>query len=142
VPGQYKTQPNNVRTATGEMFHFVDPLDVSQRMHEHMRIVNAAPPSAADLPRHLAKIHHEFLLIHPFDDGNGRVGRLLLNYVLLKHGWLPVIIRTEEKRAYLSALHRADTEERDYTELGEYLAAGLRTSLELGIKTARGGLQA
>jgi Fic family protein len=140
VPGQYKTQPNNVRTATGEMFYFVDPLDVPQRMYEHLRLVNAEPPSGADLPFHLAKIHHGFLMIHPFDDGNGRVGRLLLNYVLLRHGWLPIIIRTDEKRVYLSALHRADTEERDYSELASFLGAGLRSSLELGIKAARGAL--
>ncbi len=138
IPGQYKTEPNKVPTLTGETFRFVDPLDVPQRMHDYLRILNAEFPSGADLFLHLARIHHEFLLIHPFDDGNGRVGRLLLNYALLKHGYPPVIVRTEQKVAYLSALHRADTEQRDYSELAAFLGKSLQWSLELGIKAAKG----
>ncbi len=138
IPGQYKTQSNNVRTATGEIFHFVDPLDVLQRMHDYLKVLNAPLNSGADFLTHLARIHHEFLLIHPFDDGNGRVGRLLLNYVLLRADWPPVIIRTEQKRTYLSALHRADTEERDYSELAEFLCSTLYYSLGLCLGLARG----
>ncbi len=89
IPGQYKAQPNNVRTATGEIFNFADPLDVPKRMQEYLGILNGEFASGPEFILHLARAHHEFLLIHPFDDGNGRVGRLLLNYVLLKQGYPP-----------------------------------------------------
>lgn len=51
-----------------------------------------------------AVVHNQFENIHPFQDGNGRVGRLLLNYVLLKHGMPPVNIELKNRGEYYSAL--------------------------------------
>lgn len=138
VPGRYKVQPNNVRTATGEFFPFAEPLDVPARMRDYMQTLNSGYKPEGDLLAHLAFIHHEFLLIHPFDDGNGRVARLLLNFVLLKLGYPPLVIKTQDKKIYLEALHRADTSERDLSALEEFLGKNLVWSLELGIKAAKG----
>lgn len=138
IPGQYKTQPNKVKTATGDTFSFADPLDVPSRIQDYLKIVNQGITSAEILLVQLAKIHHEFLLIHPFDDGNGRVARLLLNYVLMKNGYPPIIIRTEQKKEYLAALRRADATERDYSELQKLLEKNLTWSLETGIRAAKG----
>ena len=52
--------------------------------------------------------HHKFEKIHPFADGNGRVGRMLLNYILMKHGYYPTIIRKTHRNAYLKTLQAAD----------------------------------
>ena len=55
------------------------------------------------------KFHHKFEKIHPFADGNGRVGRMLLNCILIKQGYYPVIIRKTERESYLKALEVADS---------------------------------
>jgi Fic family protein len=54
------------------------------------------------------KFHAKFEKIHPFCDGNGRVGRLLLNYILMKHGYFPIIIRNTHRNSYIKALEAAD----------------------------------
>ena len=55
-----------------------------------------------------AIFHHKFEKIHPFMDGNGRVGRILLNYILLKNNYPPIVIRTKSRNEYLSSLREAD----------------------------------
>ena len=54
------------------------------------------------------KIHYDTVRIHPFVDGNGRLSRLLMNLRLMRAGFPPTILRREERRAYYSALEKAD----------------------------------
>jgi Fic family protein len=61
-----------------------------------------------DAPETLARIHVEFEQLHPFIDGNGRTGRLLLNLILTRLGWPPIVIFKEQRSRYLKALDRAD----------------------------------
>lgn len=53
-------------------------------------------------------MHAEFERIHPFIDGNGRIGRLVLNLVLVRLGFAPAIILKRDRNRYLEALDRAD----------------------------------
>lgn len=55
-----------------------------------------------------ALFHARFEKIHPFEDGNGRVGRILLNAILLEHGYPPLIIRKTQRISYFSALAASD----------------------------------
>jgi Fic family protein len=137
IPGQYKTSPNNVRTATGEIFFFASVEDTAPKMQalmqwmfQELTIPVLHPVAFA------AKLHHDFVLIHPFDDGNGRVARLLVNYVLLRNGYLPIIVRTEDKVNYLTALQLADAG--DLIPLTEYLLNLAEWSLNIGIKAGKG----
>ncbi|MFH1275579.1 MAG: Fic family protein [Candidatus Woesearchaeota archaeon] len=54
------------------------------------------------------KFHAKFEKIHPFSDGNGRVGRFLLNYILIKKGYFPIIIRKNTRNNYIKSLEAAD----------------------------------
>jgi Fic family protein len=67
-----------------------------------------------------ADIHSRFEQIHPFSDGNGRVGRLLMNAMLLEKNIAPAVIRQERKRLYYTYLYKAQTKN-DYTQLEDFL---------------------
>jgi len=56
---------------------------------------------------HVSEIHTKFEQIHPFSDGNGRVGRMILTAMLLKKNFAPAVIKQEEKRLYYACLRRA-----------------------------------
>lgn len=79
------------------------------------------------LPEELARLHHRFECIHPFIDGNGRVGRLALNLVLVRLGYPPVVIFKKQRDAYLRALQRAD--DGDHGALGEIIARAMIDNL-------------
>ncbi len=71
----------------------------------------------------IARFHLEFELIHPFVDGNGRIGRVLMNYQLLQLGFPPIIIRDKEKAAYYSSFKEyGDKRRADSMEKIVYLA--------------------
>jgi hypothetical protein len=75
----------------------------------------------------LAAAHAAFERIHPFLDGNGRTGRLLLNLVLIRLGYPPVIIYKRDRTKYLRSLRRAD--EGDPGPMGELIARAITDNL-------------
>ena len=133
--GNYKTQPNSVRLPNGELFEYTAPQEVPIRMQELME--RYRDEQTALHPVTLAAMfHYKFVCIHPFDDGNGRVSRLLMNYVLLAHKLPPVVIKSSDKQNYLHALHLADTGQ--YEAFIRYIAEQVVSSLEMAIKAAKG----
>jgi hypothetical protein len=137
IPGEYKTLPNSVITATGELFEYASPMEVPARMQA---LVDWLGEALADPKLNIltiaAKLHHEFVLIHPFDDGNGRVARMLVNYLFLREGYPPIIVPTEQKRDYLTALRLADAG--DLGPLAEFFGVQLTRSLDLAIRAGKG----
>jgi hypothetical protein len=75
----------------------------------------------------LAELHAGFERAHPFIDGNGRTGRLLLNLLLVRLGYPPAVIQKRERVAYLKALARSDRGE--HAPLGEQIARAVLDSL-------------
>jgi Fic family protein len=78
--------------------------------------------------------HHKFENIHPFMDGNGRTGRMLLNYILLRNNYPPMIIHKKTRKEYLEAMRSADKsglksiEVKDYLDLVQFNASELSGS--------------
>jgi Fic family protein len=136
-PGRYKTSPNSVRLANGEMFHYTSVEETPALMKELMDWVLVEENTRQRHPAELAALfHYKFVRIHPFDDGNGRVARLLMNYVLLRHEFPPVVVKSADKRNYLAALSKADAG--DLNSFVEYIAEQAIWSLEISLKAARG----
>lgn len=77
-----------------------------------------------------AKLHTDFVTIHPFIDGNGRTARLLLNFELMKDGYPPAIIRADDRRDYYDALDKAATTG-DYDDFTLMVRDALEKSLDL-----------
>jgi hypothetical protein len=88
-------------------------------------------------PEALAKVHARFEQIHPFLDGNGRTGRLVLNLLLVRLGYPPAIIFKGDRRRYLAALGSAD--QGDYGPLGELLARAVLDNLHKFVVPAIAG---
>lgn len=106
-PGQYKSQPNHVLQADNTIHHYSEPLQVPIEMEYLVDWINKNSESLH--PILVSSIaHYNFVRIHPFDDGNGRGARLLMNLLLMKKGFQPTIIRNEERRKYLDSLSQAD----------------------------------
>ena len=137
VPGQYKTQPNHVRTATGELHRFAEPVETPPLMEEWTRDFRRdLERKDYPLPLFLAESHWRFLRIHPFDDGNGRTARLLANYILLRSNLPPVVIKSEERDRYISSLQHADLGR--MLPLAQFMLENVSWSLALAIRAAKG----
>ena len=135
--GRYKSTPNHVLTATGELFQFAEPIDVPGKMHSLVAAANALQGSPAEAVLiAAAKLHYDLVLIHPFDDGNGRIARLLMNLLLIKHGFPPAIVKTEDKNNYFAALRQADGGQLEI--FVEYIAGCVCQSLKIMLAGARG----
>lgn len=121
--GQYRKIQNYV----GDMFNVkytpCPPSEVPEKMRNYVeelrrdleknsKIKEQAKPAWAELFYNLAKHHIEFEKIHPFVDGNGRTGRLLLTYEMIYFGLLPVDIRYEERARYYAALAAYEDKEK------------------------------
>lgn len=107
--GQYKTRPNSVITRYGDRFEYASPEETPALMTGLVDWYNQAETEGRLSPIELAVIfHYRYIRIHPFEDGNGRIGRLLFNYILSRHDYPMIVVRSRLKQAYLEALHQAD----------------------------------
>lgn len=115
--------------------------EVDHLMRAWVDDANGLPDESTEsempLPEALARTHNDFERVHPFLDGNGRVGRLVLNLILCRLGYPPAIIYKRDRERYLKALRRAD--DGDYGPLGELIARSVTTNVHRFVISAVAG---
>ena len=149
--GQYKTRPNSVITATGERFEYASPEETPALMTDLLQWYNQAETEGAMSPIELASLfHYRYIRIHPFEDGNGRISRLIVNYILYRHGYPMIVVKSTDKNNYLTALNRCDVaigqipsdgahaELSQITPFVEYMSKCLERALSISIRGAKG----
>ena len=135
--GEYKTSPNHVKTSTGEIHYYASPEETAAKMHDLMDWYEEVRKSDVSPIIIAALFHHKFVAIHPFDDGNGRLSRILMNLILMQSGYPPVVVKMDDRTNYYSLLNRADVG--DSWHFVEYIAELMQNSLQLYLKAANGG---
>ncbi len=149
--GRYKTRPNSVITATGERFEYASPEETPALMTDLLQWYNQAEKEGTMTPIELASLfHYRYIRIHPFEDGNGRISRLMVNYILYRHGYPMIVVKSSDKDNYLNALNRCDVaigpipSDGAHAELSqiapfvEYMSKCLERALTISIKGAKG----
>lgn len=135
--GQYKSLPNHVKTPTGEIHYYATPEETPAKMSDLMAWLKEHQEKEDLHPLILAAIfHYRFVAIHPFDDGNGRMSRLLMNLLLMHYRYPPVVIKQQERNAYYYALRQADAG--DLSPFIEFIGENLIHSMEIYLRGARG----
>ena len=106
--GDYKIRPNNPRRFDGFVHEYCPPAQTRGEMDRLLALHHAHRDR--DLPTDVeaAWLHHEFVRIHPFQDGNGRMARLLTCYVFARHRGCPPVISLGHREHYILSLEEAD----------------------------------
>ena len=149
--GVYKTRPNSVITVTGERFEYASPEETPALMTDLVEWYNIEEQKAELSPIELAAVfHYRYIRIHPFEDGNGRIARLLVNYILTRHHYPMIVVKSKDKDRYLTALNRCDVQVGSTPSVGahaepeqlvpfiEYMTQCLEAALTVCIKAAKG----
>ncbi len=135
--GVYKREPNHVRTSSGRMHYFAEPNAVPGLMRDLLDWYETVEQQDDLHPLlRAAVLHHEFVAIHPFDDGNGRIGRMVMNFALMRAGYPVTIIPVNDRLDYYKSLEQADGG--DYQPLVRFIGDRLIEALDVQLATARG----
>jgi len=103
VAGRFRQQGEWVRVAS----HIApDPKEVVVRLEKMLAVYNAN--SHENIIKRIALLHLTFEYIHPFVDGNGRIGRVVNNYLLIREGFVPVNIKFIDRKMYYDAFNEFD----------------------------------
>lgn len=105
--GAFKDLPNNPKRPDGSMHEYCPPIHVQSEMDN--LLLWYSEYTAVNPVLLAAWLHHRFAQIHPYQDGNGRVARVLANLVLVKHQLFPVVITRDHRPQYIEALEEADS---------------------------------
>ena len=137
--GSYKSSPNHVLTKTGEIFYFSTPEETPAKMNDLLSWFSEKSKEEKVNPIFLAaEFHYKFIRIHPFDDGNGRTARILMNFILMQFGFPPTIIKSDadSKNDYFAALQLADAG--NIEAFITFITQNLNRSLQIMIAGAKG----
>ena len=106
--GEFKIQPNNPTRPDGSIHEYCPPEQVESEL-DNLLSIYAEYVNENCHPLLLAAwLHHRFEQIHPFQDGNGRVGRAILTWHLVKNRFFPIVVSRDDRTDYIDALEKAD----------------------------------
>ena len=110
IRGRFKTQPNNPSRPDGSIHEYCPPEQVDSQLEVLIQTYDESQVSNTNVHPMLvaAWMHLAFSQIHPFQDGNGRVGRALLTWHLVRSELLPVVITRKDRDLYINSLERGD----------------------------------
>ncbi len=134
LKGEFKKGENNPTRPDGTKIFYCPPEHVDSEMDNLIEIYNREVEDGVHPLLLAAWVHHAFTTIHPFQDGNGRVVRLLASLIFVKAGFFPLtVLREEAKARYIEALEKADIG--DYqpfvTYLGEVQKRNIQEALNV-----------
>ena len=149
--GVYKTRPNSVITRTGERFEYASPEETPALMKDLVQWYNEEEQRGVlSLAELCALFHYRYIRIHPFEDGNGRIARLLVNFILYRHDYPMIVVQSSDKENYLNALSTCDGfvgtvpsagSHAEISQIGpfvEYIVKCMERALNTCIKAAKG----
>lgn len=128
VKGEFKKQPNNPTRPDGTIHEYCPPEQVESELDRLLELYNKYDSADCHPLLLAAWLHHRFEQIHPFQDGNGRVGRAVLTWHLVRNGFFPIVVSRDDRTDYIDALENADAG--DLTDLID-LFVGLEKSAVL-----------
>lgn len=132
IAGRFRKRDEYVRVGT----HIAPPPENIEKLMEEL-LTNYSSDLTSFFSDKIAKFHLDFEIIHPFLDGNGRIGRVLINYQLQKLGFPPIIVRDKEKQDYYKAfVEYKDKKKPNFME--KIVALALMESLHKRIAYLRG----
>jgi len=108
LKGKFKEYPNNPQREDGTVFEYCPPIHVDAEIDNLLSIYNDLENRKIHPIILSSWFHHAFTQIHPFQDGNGRMARMLSSLILIKHHLFPLNILRNEKTEYIKALEKAD----------------------------------
>ena len=108
IRGQWRNLPSWHVISTGEKVFYCPHEQIEGQMEDLLEFFQLQEGEERSLCHLAAWLHHRFTLVHPFQDGNGRVARALVNYLFIKANLFPVVVDRDQRVAYLDALESAD----------------------------------
>lgn len=127
--GRYR---NGAVVIAGAKHRPPDALAIPEKMAELIRWYHRSQ-SRLHPVEVAALLHHKFVHIHPFFDGNGRTSRLLMNVVLMRHGYPLAVVLKNDRKKYYTALDKADAD--DAAAFVRLMAQSVERSLDIYLKT-------